>query len=97
MLLEHRLLVLRSQRLDAERLRELGRRFGVLDVHPFIEAVTGMPEVHGVRDEFLTRLHWEPGTLAIWDNRSTQHYALNDYYGQRREMLRVVIQGDRPV
>jgi taurine dioxygenase len=246
LLLKHRLLVLRDQQLDAESLRDLGRHFGRLDIHPFIESVAGVPEViavvkeadekhnfgggwhsevsfyerpamatmlyavevpekggdtlladavqayeslpretrkriadlsgvhsaehiygeggvyqdrasgksagtrthdmqaargrvehpvvrthpethekilyvnlaftvgvaglsedearpllselvkHTVRPEFVTRLHWEPGTLAIWDNRSTQHYALNDYAGHRREMLRVVVEGDRP-
>jgi taurine dioxygenase len=63
------------------------------EARPLISELTR----HAVRPEFVTRLRWEPGTLAIWDNRSTQHYALNDYAGQRREMLRVVIGGDRPV
>jgi taurine dioxygenase len=52
---------------------------------------------HAVDDAFVTRLKWKPGTLAVWDNRSTQHFAVNDYEGQRREMLRVVIAGERPV
>lgn len=51
---------------------------------------------HQTATEYCTRIHWQPGTLAFWDNRATQHYALNDYAGHRREMLRVVVAGDRP-
>jgi taurine dioxygenase len=39
------------------------------------------------------RLRWAPHTLAMWDNRSTQHYAVHDYYPQRRFMERVTIRG----
>jgi taurine dioxygenase len=43
--------------------------------------------------EYQFRLHWEPHTIAMWDNRSTQHYAIHDYYPQRRYMERVTIKG----
>lgn len=46
--------------------------------------------------EYQVRFRWEAHTLAFWDNRSTQHYAVNDYYPNRRVAERVSIIGDRP-
>ena len=43
--------------------------------------------------EYQFRHHWQPHTIAMWDNRSTQHYAIHDYYPQRRYMERVTIKG----
>lgn len=46
------------------------------------------------RPEFHMRLRWQPGTLAIWDNRATQHYAVADYLPDRRVMHRVAVATD---
>lgn len=45
--------------------------------------------------EYQLRLQWAPNTIAIWDNRSVQHYAVHDYYPQKRYMERVTIKGER--
>lgn len=42
---------------------------------------------------FHTRFKWKPGSVAMWDNRATWHWALNDYHGQRRIMHRITIEG----
>jgi len=40
------------------------------------------------------RLQWKPGTIAIWDNRTTWHNAMNDYQGHYREMHRITLSGE---
>ena len=47
--------------------------------------------------EYQVRYRWRPGTVAFWDNRATQHYAVGDYHPHPRVAERVAIVGDRPV
>jgi taurine dioxygenase len=48
---------------------------------------------HAGRPEFSCRFQWAEGSIAFWDNRSTWHYALNDYHGARRVMHRITVEG----
>ncbi len=51
---------------------------------------------HQVKPEFTCRVRWAPGTLTVWDNRCTQHNAVNDYHGQRRRMRRLTVGAQIP-
>ncbi|MBC8363548.1 MAG: TauD/TfdA family dioxygenase [Actinobacteria bacterium] len=46
--------------------------------------------------EYQCRFHWEPDSVAFWDNRAVQHLACSDYWPQTRVMERASIMGDRP-
>jgi len=46
--------------------------------------------------EYQVRFRWKPGSVAMWDNRCTQHYAVQDYWPAPRKMERAAIVGDRP-
>lgn len=51
---------------------------------------------HQVKPEFTCRFQWRPGSIALWDNRCTQHNPVNDYHGFRRVMHRITLAGDKP-
>ena len=48
---------------------------------------------HCMNTDHVHRFKWKPGSIAFWDNRSTWHWALNDYHGQRRVMHRITVEG----
>jgi taurine dioxygenase len=60
-------------------------------------AILGVLFAQAQVPEYQFRLRWEPDTIVFWDNRSTQHYAANDYYPQRRRMERTAVVGEVPV
>ena len=62
---------------------------------PESDALLGFLLEHIEQPEFQCRFHWQTKSLAFWDNRCTQHYAVNDYRS-KRQMHRVTICGERP-
>jgi taurine dioxygenase len=60
------------------------------------EAILKLLFAHTVRPEFTIRWRWQENDVAMWDNRVTQHYAVDDYRPQRRVMHRATILGDVP-
>lgn len=60
------------------------------------EAILKFLFAHATRPEFTIRWRWQQDDVAFWDNRVTQHYAVDDYRPQRRVMHRATILGDKP-
>lgn len=63
---------------------------------PESQAILDFLFAHIQKPEFCVRWRWTPSSMAFWDNRCTQHYAVNDYLPHRRVMHRATILGDRP-
>jgi alpha-ketoglutarate-dependent sulfate ester dioxygenase len=61
------------------------------------ERLYALLQGHVQKIENTVRWRWRAGDLAIWDNRATQHYAVNDYGDSRRVVRRTTIDGDKPV
>ncbi|GJM13387.1 MAG: alpha-ketoglutarate-dependent taurine dioxygenase [Pseudohongiella sp.] len=51
---------------------------------------------HVTTPEFTCRFQWQANSIAIWDNRSTQHKPVNDYFPAHRRLERITIDGDSP-
>lgn len=52
---------------------------------------------HATSLENTVRWRWQPGDVAVWDNRATQHRAIADFGGQPRHLRRATVAGDVPV
>jgi len=60
------------------------------------DALLGFLYQHIAQPEFSCRFHWEKNSVALWDNRCTQHRAVADNLKAHRRMERVTVNGDRP-
>ncbi|MDT0345930.1 TauD/TfdA dioxygenase family protein [Streptomyces litchfieldiae] len=85
---------------------ETGER--ILLLGNFVQRITGVPakdsrllidlfQSHVERPENTVRWQWRTGDVALWDNRATQHYGVDDSDDHRRTLRRVTIDGDVPV
>lgn len=86
--------VIRTHPVSGEKVLYVNRIFTtrILELSPAeSDWMLRMLFEHIARPEFQCRLQWSVGTVAFWDNRSAQHYALWDYFPHRRRGWRVTI------
>ena len=77
--------------VDASALRDTGlSREDSARVYDLLQARVTAPEN-------TVRWRWQAGDVVIWDNRATQHVAVNDYGDAHRVVRRVTLAGDVPV
>ena len=85
---------------------ETGRKLIFVN-EPFTQGIVGMKKaesdallkflhLHCANPQFQCRFRWRKNSIAMWDNRCTQHHATWDYYPETRSGVRVTIKGDRP-
>ncbi|MFJ2983993.1 MULTISPECIES: TauD/TfdA dioxygenase family protein [unclassified Pseudomonas] len=91
--------VVRVHPISGERALQLGhfvkriKGYSLSDSQHLFAVLQG----HVTRLENTVRWRWEAGDVAIWDNRATQHYAVDDYGTQPRIVRRVTLAGEVPV
>ena len=83
----------RAARAAPRPFRQTFRRAGSAGV----QRLFNLLQARITKLENTIRWNWQPGDLAIWDNRATQHYAVADYDDQYRHLNRVTSAGDIPV
>ena len=85
---------------------ETGRRLVFVN-DPFTQQIVGLKRAesnalleflyaHSANPQFQCRFRWRKNSIAMWDNRCTQHHATWDYYPETRSGVRVTVKGDRP-
>lgn len=60
------------------------------------DSLLGFLYQHITTPEYSCRFQWQPHSIAIWDNRSTQHKPINDYFPAHRRLERITVDGDKP-
>jgi taurine dioxygenase len=92
--------LVRTHPVSGRRALYLGGRFmhGIVGMRPDESAaLLGFLERHATDARFVCRRPWQPGDVAIWDERTTLHRSAGDHFPQRREIRRVEVGGSVPV